>query len=115
VVPPVLVMQAHSAPLDIKFYAGSAFPADVVGSAFVTFHGSWNRNPATGYKVVRIPFGKDGMPSGEPASFLEYSGSGDTGTGWPHRPVGIETGLDGRLFITSDDSGIVIAVGHDGS
>ena len=115
VVPPVLVMQAHSAPLDIKFYAGGAFPADLTGSALVTFHGSWNRSPATGYQVVRIPFGQDGMPSGDPMPFLEYSGAGDTGTGWPHRPVGIETGIDGRLFVTSDDSGIVIAIGHNGS
>lgn len=114
VVPPVLVMQAHSAPLDIKFYAGGAFPADMNSSAFITFHGSWNRSPATGYKVVRIPFGEDGMPSGDPMPFLEYSGTGDTGSGWPHRPVGIETGIDGRLFITSDDSGIVIAIGYEG-
>jgi glucose/arabinose dehydrogenase len=115
VVPPALVMQAHSAPLDLKFYAGAAFPADMTGSALVTFHGSWNRSPATGYKVVRIPFGQDGMPSGEPTPLLEYSGAGDNGSGWPHRPVGIETGRDGRLFVTSDDSGIVIAIGHDGS
>jgi glucose/arabinose dehydrogenase len=115
VVPPVLVMQAHSAPLDIKFYNGAAFPADMTGSAIVTFHGSWNRSPATGYKVVRIPFGQDGMPSGDPSPLLEYSGAGDSGSGWPHRPVGIETGVDGRLFITSDESGIVIAIGDNGS
>lgn len=112
---PALVMQAHSAPLDIKFLTGSGFPAELVGSALVTFHGSWNRSPATGYKVVRIPFGQDGMPSGDPVPFLEYSGAGDTGSGWPHRPVGLEIGLDGRLFITSDDSGVVIAVGHNRS
>lgn len=115
VVLPALAMQAHSAPLDIKFYAGGAFPADMTGSAIVTFHGSWDRTPATGYKVVRIPFGQDGMPSGDPTPFLEYSGAGDNGSGWPHRPVGIETGIDGRLFITSDASGIVITVGHNGS
>jgi glucose/arabinose dehydrogenase len=115
VVPPVLVMQAHSAPLDIKFYTGAAFPADMTGSAIVTFHGSWNRSPATGYKVIRIPFGQDGMPSGDPTLLLEYAGAGDNGSDWPHRPVGIETGVDGRLFITSDASGIVIAIGHSGS
>jgi glucose/arabinose dehydrogenase len=114
-VPPAMVMQPHSAPLDIKFYAGTAFPADIVGSAIVTFHGSWNRTPATGYKVVRIPFGANGVPSGEPVPLLEYSGTGDTGSGWPHRPVGIEIGTDGRLYITSDASGIVIAIGHDGT
>jgi glucose/arabinose dehydrogenase len=110
-----LAMQAHSAPLDIKFYAGGAFPSDMHGTAIVTFHGSWNRNPATGYKVVRIPFGADGRPSGDPTPLLEYSAAGDTGSGWPHRPVGIETGVDGRLFITSDASNVVIAIGHDGS
>ena len=107
-------MQAHSAPLDIKFYAGGAFPADMNGTAIVTFHGSWNRSPATGYKVVRIPFGSGGLPSGDPTPLLEYSGSGDSGSGWPHRPVGIETGLDGRLYITSDASNQVIAIGHNG-
>jgi glucose/arabinose dehydrogenase len=115
VVRPVLVMQAHSAPLDIKFYGGAAFPSDMLGSAIVTFHGSWNRSPATGYKVVRIPFGQDGMPSGDPTPLLEFSGAGDNGSGWPHRPVGLETGVDGRLFVTSDESGIVIAIGHNGS
>ena len=115
VVPPVLVVQAHSAPLDIKFYGGGAFPADMNGSAIITFHGSWDRTPATGYKVVRVPFGATGMPSGDPIPLLEYAAAGDTGTGWPHRPVGIETGVDGRLFVTSDASGIVIAIGHQGS
>jgi len=114
VVGPALVMQAHSAPLDIKFYAGAAFPADMHGTAIVTFHGSWNRSPATGYKVVRIPFGADGMPSGDPTPLLEFAGSGEQGSGWPHRPVGIETGLDGRLLITSDASDVVIAIGHVG-
>ena len=59
--------------------------------------------------------GQDGMPSGDITPFLEYSGTGDTGTGWPHRPVGIEIGIDGRLFVTSDDSDIVIAIGHNGA
>lgn len=111
VVPPVLTMQAHTAPLDIKFYSGAAFPSDMQGSAIISFHGSWNRTPATGYKVVRVPFA-NGMPSGPLTPLLEYAGSGDTGSGWPHRPVGIEIGTDGRLFVTSDASGIVIAIGH---
>lgn len=115
VVAPVLVLQAHTAPLDIKFYAGGAFPDDMIGSAIVSNHGSWNRTTPTGYKLVRIPFGADGMPSGEPTTLLEYAGSGDTGSNWPHRPVGIEIGADGRLFVTSDASNIVISIGHDGS
>lgn len=113
VIPPVLVMQGHSAPLDIKFYTGSSFPADVVGDAFITFHGSWNRTTATGYKVVRIPFGNDGMPSGPPVSLLESANPGDIDPQWPHRPVAMGVGKNGQLFVTSDESGIIIAVGHE--
>ena len=114
VVAPVLSMQAHSAPLDIKFYSGGAFPAAMNGDAIISFHGSWDRTAATGYKVVRVPFGESGMPTGDPVPLLEYSGGGDTGSGWPHRPVGIETGVDGRLFVSSDASGIIIAIGYNG-
>ncbi|MFZ1866060.1 MAG: PQQ-dependent sugar dehydrogenase [Polyangiales bacterium] len=114
VLPPVLVMQGHSAPLDLQFYSGHAFPADVVGDAFITFHGSWNRTPATGYKVVRVPFGADGMPSGEPVPLLESANPGDTDPQWPHRPVGLGIGASGQLLVTSDASGVIIAIGYDG-
>jgi glucose/arabinose dehydrogenase len=113
VLPPVLVMQGHSAPLDVKFYAGSAFPADVVGDAFITFHGSWNRTTATGYKVVRVPFGADGMPAGDPVPLLESANPGDTDAQWPHRPVSLGIGKSGQLFVSSDASGVIIAVGHE--
>lgn len=112
VLPPVLVMQGHSAPLDVRFYSGNAFPADVVGDAFVTFHGSWNRTTATGYKVVRIPFGADGMPAGDPVPLLESANPGDTDPQWPHRPVSLGIGKSGQLFVSSDASGVIIAVGH---
>lgn len=112
VLPPVLVMQGHSAPLDVKFYSGSAFPADVVGDALITFHGSWNRTTATGYKVVRVPFGADGMPSGDPVPLLESANPGDTDPQWPHRPVSLGIGKSGQLFVSSDASGVIIAVGH---
>jgi glucose/arabinose dehydrogenase len=115
VVPPVLSMQAHSAPLDLVFYSGGSFPNERINDAFVAFHGSWNRSPATGYKVVHLPYGADGRPTGEVLPFLEYAGEGDTGAGWPHRPVGLAVGKDGRLFVTSDASGVVLAVGHDGT
>jgi glucose/arabinose dehydrogenase len=114
VVPPRVSMQGHSAPLDVLFYAGSSFPADVVGDAIVSFHGSWNRTAATGYKVVRIPFGGDGNPAGDPVPLLESAADGDTGGDWPHRPVGLAVGKLGQLLVTSDDTGVVIAVGHMG-
>ena len=85
-------------------------PESHLGDALITFHGSWNRQPETGYKVVHLPF-EDGMPTGDVVPFLEYRGAGDKGTGWPHRPVGIAMSPRGRLFITGDASGAIISVG----
>ncbi|HEY8942617.1 MAG TPA: hypothetical protein VIM73_00090 [Polyangiaceae bacterium] len=112
VVPPILSMQAHSAPLDLYFYAGSSFPAAYAGDLFITFHGSWNRDEPTGYKVMHVPFGDDGMPDGEPTPFLEYSGSGDEASDWPHRPVGLTTLPNGVLLVSSDESDRILAVGY---
>ena len=112
VVAPVLAMQGHSAPLDVLFYAGGSFPGDYVGDAFVTFHGSWNRDDPTGYKVIRIPFGADGTPNGDPQPLLEYAGDGDFAADWPHRPVGLATLPSGVLLVTSDSSGSVLAIGY---
>jgi len=109
--PPELAMQAHAAPLDLEFYDGAMFPEDYRGDLFVTFHGSWNRDVPTGYKVVRVPM-EGGVPQ-EPVPFFEYAGQGDVAARWPHRPVGVRVGVDGRLFVTSDASGVVIMIGHE--
>jgi len=109
---PVFSMPAHVAPLDVLFYRGSAFPADVKGDAFVTWHGSWNSDTPVGRKVVRLRRGADGLPDTlEP--LLEYVGPGDVDTGWPHRPVGLAVDAAGRLLVTSDATGVVIAIGYD--
>jgi glucose/arabinose dehydrogenase len=47
-------MQAHSAPLGLRFIASAQFPAEWQGDLLVAFHGSWNRTVPTGYKVVRL-------------------------------------------------------------
>ena len=54
IVPDVLV-QAHSAALNLCFYTGDQFPAEYKGDIFAAFHGSWNRIKRTGYRVVRVP------------------------------------------------------------
>lgn len=110
VVPPALVMPAHLAPLDIVFYNGTSFPTDVVGDAFVSFHGSWNRQPAQGYEVKRVVF-ENGAPV-RYESFFELDGQGDTAPSWPHRPVGLAVGTSGQLFVSSDASNQIIAIGY---
>ena len=102
-VPPVLI-QAHSAPLQIAFYEADAFPAEYKGSAFVTLHGSWNREKRTGYKVVRLPF-VNGRPTGEYEDFMTGFVMSDQAV-WG-RPVGVAVAKDGSLLVTEDGNGTV--------
>jgi glucose/arabinose dehydrogenase len=102
-VPDVLI-QPHSAPLQIAFYqpradAPAAFPAAYRGAAFVTLHGSWNRAKRTGYKVVRLEM-RDGKPTGAYADFLTGFVLGPREV-WG-RPVGIAVARDGALLVSED-------------
>ncbi|KAG9078387.1 hypothetical protein FRC06_008395, partial [Ceratobasidium sp. 370] len=113
-------LQAHAAPLDLVFYdrskcALASNPGGLSqvwdGDAFASFHGSWNRDPPTGYAVVRIPFAKDGSgPIAKPNSKNGYEtlvSVPDT-TKCPDqciRPVGIVFDQSGRMIVSSDDTG----------
>jgi glucose/arabinose dehydrogenase len=108
-VPDVLI-QAHSAALQIAFYDGDNFPAEYKGSAFVTLHGSWDRSRRTGYKVVRLLFDKDGKSTGEYEDFMTGFVLSDKQV-WG-RPVGVAVGKDGSLFVTEDGSGTIWRVSY---
>jgi glucose/arabinose dehydrogenase len=100
IVPDVLI-QAHSASLNLCFYNGSAFPAMYRGDLFVALHGSWNRSPRTGYKIIRVPFDHvSGRPSGEYQDFVTGFVTPDGNT-WG-RPVGITVAKDGALLFSED-------------
>ena len=107
-VPDVLI-EAHSAPLQIAFYDGDSFPTEYKGDAFVTLHGSLDRGQRIGNKVVRLRF-KDGKPTGEYEDFLTgFVVSNEKAWG---RPVGIAVGQDGALFVTEDGSGSIWRVSY---
>ncbi|MGP2491512.1 PQQ-dependent sugar dehydrogenase [Mesorhizobium sp. PUT5] len=108
---PDVLMQAHSAPLNIAFYEGGQFPAEYRGDAFVALHGSWNRNKRTGYKVVRLRF-SDGKPTGEYEDFMTGFVVSDAKV-WG-RPVGVAVAKDGALIVTEDGSGTIWRVTYDG-
>jgi glucose/arabinose dehydrogenase/cytochrome c2 len=101
---PDVLLQPHSAPLAMTFYTGTAFPAPYRDSAFVAFHGSWNRTVRTGYKVVRILM-RDGVPTGEYEDFLTGFVI-DNNRVWG-RPVGVASGKDGLLYVSEDASGTI--------
>lgn len=68
-------MPAHVAPLDIIFYEGTLFPKVKKGDAFISWHGSWNREPPMGYRVIHMSF-NDSTPTGY-THFFYYDPEGD--------------------------------------
>ena len=97
---------AHSAPLGLAFYDGTAFPERYRGGAFIAEHGSWNRGQSVGYAVVYVPF-RNGMPAGPPENFLTGFKPDPTDTETYGRPVGVITDKSGALLVTDDAANIV--------
>jgi glucose/arabinose dehydrogenase len=89
----------HVAPLGLVFYRGSLLPQRYAGGAFVGEHGSWNRKPRSGYKVVFIAFG-DGRPVGSPEDVL--TGFVDDEGNALGRPVGVAVDRAGALLVADD-------------
>ena len=90
----------------------SAFPAEYRGDAFAAFHGSWNRNSRTGYKVVRVRL-NNGVPTGEYDDFL--TGFVVNGRDVWGRPVGVAVARDGALLVTEDGNGTLWRISYDGN
>lgn len=112
---PLLGYTAHSAPMQMAFYDGNAFPADYRGDAFIAMRGSWNRRPPSGYEVVRVNFEK-GKPVGF-EKFLEgFLLQQENGKyGYLGRLTGIAVGKDGSLFVADDSNGVVYKVTYTGA
>ncbi|MEO6690021.1 MAG: PQQ-dependent sugar dehydrogenase, partial [Dokdonella sp.] len=99
---PDYALGAHTASLGLAFDSVSGFPSRYQGGAFVGQHGSWNRRPAVGYKVVFVPF-ENGKPSGPPEDFL--TGFLDDRGNALGRPVGVAFGKSGDLLVADDVGG----------
>jgi glucose/arabinose dehydrogenase len=101
---PDYALGPHTASLGLAFTRGGGWPAPFDNGAFIGQHGSWNRKPASGYRVIFIPF-KDGKPLGKPIDVLTgfLSADGDAFG----RPVGIAFDRHGSLLV-ADDVGNVI-------
>jgi glucose/arabinose dehydrogenase len=97
---PDYALGPHTASLGLTFYTGALFPARYRGGAFVGQHGSWNRRPPSGYKVVFVPF-EGGVPSGSPEDILTGFLSADEGKAYG-RPVGVAEDRTGALLVADD-------------
>ncbi len=98
----MLTYTAHSSAVGIIFYNGTQFP--------VEYRGCWNRQPPSGYKVVRLRF-----QNGQPVAFEDFI------TGWLRegnepaysaRPTGIAVTRDGSLLISDDTNGVIYRVSY---
>ncbi len=104
--PALIDLQAHSAPLGLAFYNGTSFPAEYRGKLFVAYHGSWNRQVPTGYKIVAVD-----VANGTVADFA---------TGWLQgsavlgRPVDVAVAQDGSLYVSDDAAGKIYRISYAG-
>jgi glucose/arabinose dehydrogenase len=98
-IPPDYALGAHTASLGLAFSTGAKLGAAYTDGVFIGQHGSWNRNPRAGYRVIFVPF-KDGKPDGLPqevlTGFLDKDGKAQG------RPVGVAIAKDGALLVADD-------------
>jgi glucose/arabinose dehydrogenase len=101
---PDYALGSHTASLGLTSAQGSRLPQPFKQGMFVGQHGSWNRDPLSGYKVIFVPF-RDGKPAGMPVDVLTgfLSEEGDAFG----RPVGVAIDKRGSLLV-ADDVGNVI-------
>lgn len=111
VIVPDVLLQAHSASLQMTFYTGSQFPKEYTNDAFAAEHGSWNRARRTGYKVIRVPL-KNGATTGEYEDFMTGFVTPD-GNVWG-RPVGVTVAKDGALLVTDDGANTIWRISYQG-
>jgi glucose/arabinose dehydrogenase len=109
VLTPDVLLQAHSASLQMTFYEGNQFPAQYRGDIFAAQHGSWNRSTRSGYEVVRVHL-RHGKSNGIYEDFLTGFLTPD-GSTWG-RPVGVAVARDGSLLVSDDASGSIWRVAH---
>lgn len=101
---PDYALGAHTASMGLAFYTGHAFPQRFGGGVFIGQHGSWNRNPRSGYKVIFVPFAA-GRPSGPAEDILTgFVNAQGEALG---RPVGVAVDNRGHLLVADDVGNVV--------
>jgi glucose/arabinose dehydrogenase len=103
--PPAWKLGAHVAALGMRFYDGAMFPEEYRGRVFLAEHGSWNRSPKVGYRVVSIRM-EGGRPV-EEETFAEGWLQGDEAWG---RPVDVLVMPDGALLVSDDRKGAIYRI-----
>jgi glucose/arabinose dehydrogenase len=98
-IPPDYALGPHTASLGLAFSRGTTLPPTLTNGMFVGQHGSWNRKPRSGYRVIFVPF-VAGKPSGAPVDVLTgfVNAKGEA----MGRPVGLAIDRTGALLVADD-------------
>ncbi|HYC01183.1 MAG TPA: sorbosone dehydrogenase family protein [Candidatus Limnocylindrales bacterium] len=104
-IPPDYALGAHTSSLGLAYSQSNDLPGGYAPGMFVGQHGSWNRNPPSGYQVIFVPF-QGGQPAGDPVPVLTGFLSEDTETAYG-RPVGVAFDKRGGLLVADDVGNVV--------
>jgi glucose/arabinose dehydrogenase len=103
--PPAQKLGAHVAPLGMRFYTGTLFPAEYRGHIFVAEHGSWNRSAPTGYRITLVR-----LQDGRPAAYEVFAQGWLQGVEAWGRPVDLLVMPDGALLVSDDKAGAIYRI-----
>ena len=104
---PAQKLPAHVAPLGMRFYTGTQFPAEYRDSIFIAEHGSWNRSKKIGYRVTRVR-----IENGRAVAYEPFA------TGWLQgerawgRPADVLVAPDGSLLVSDDTAGAIYRISY---
>src|SRR5450756_2332296 len=107
--PPVLNLGPHVAPLGMKFYTGSQFPAEYKNNILIAEHGSWNRHKYQGARIMRVIVGPDGK---NPKQEVFASGWIEGDQGYLGRPDDIILAKDGSILVADDWAGAIYRISY---
>ncbi|MBN9015581.1 MAG: PQQ-dependent sugar dehydrogenase [Xanthobacteraceae bacterium] len=108
--PPIVKLGDHVAPLGMKFYTGSMFPAEYKNNILIAEHGSWNRHQYQGARIVRVIVGPDGK---NPKTEVFASGWIEGKQTYLGRPTDIIQAKDGSILIADDWAGAIYRISYD--
>eukprot|EP01132_Coremiostelium_polycephalum_P005114 gene5114-6365_t len=113
VIVPAFCMEAHTAPLDIIFHESNTFPDPFKSGMIIAQHGSWNRQPPSGYQVVHVELDSNGMPKN--GTLKKLFGVAQDGNKWTVRPVSVAklSPCGPRkecILVSSDSDGKIYAI-----
>jgi glucose/arabinose dehydrogenase len=110
---PDYAVGAHTASLGLTFAGGAKLGPELTSGAFIGQHGSWNRDPFSGYKVIYVPFA-NGKPSGQAIDILTGFIDAEKEIAFG-RPVGVAIGKDGALLVADDVGNMIWSVRSAGA